>query len=93
MLEHFTPTSKAFGSNTAYTSHLATTKMGHGSRRPSATFARGNNFTVVAIEYFAKWIEAKPLENITSETVKKFFWQNIICRFGVPRILIVDNNK
>jgi len=60
MSEHFTSLNKAFGGNTAYTSHLATTKMGHGSCRPSATFARGNKFLVVAIEYFAKWIEAKP---------------------------------
>jgi transposase InsO family protein len=25
--------------------------------------------------------------------VKKFFWQNIVCRFGVPRTLTVDNGK
>jgi transposase InsO family protein len=25
--------------------------------------------------------------------VKKFFWQNIIYRFGAPRTLIVDNGK
>ena len=25
--------------------------------------------------------------------MKKFFWQNIICRFGVPRSLTVDNGK
>ena len=53
----------------------------------------GNKFVVVVIEYFTRWIEAKPLATITSETVKKFFWQNIICRFGVPRTLIVDNGK
>ena len=52
-----------------------------------------NKFTIVAIEYFTRWIEAKPLARITSETVRKFFWQNIIYRFGVPRILIVDNGK
>ena len=27
------------------------------------------------------------------QRVKKFFWQNIICRFRVPRTLIVDNGK
>jgi hypothetical protein len=26
-----------------------------------------------------------------SQTVKKFFWQQIICRFGVPRELTLDN--
>ena len=46
---------------------------------------------VVAVEYFTKWIEAKPLATITSQTVKKFFWQQIICCFGVPRELTVDN--
>ena len=53
----------------------------------------GNKFVVVAIEYFTRWIEAKPLATITSKTVKKLFWQNIICRFGVPRTLTVDNGK
>jgi hypothetical protein len=53
----------------------------------------GNKFTVIAVEYFTRWIEAKPLASITSESVKKFFWQNIICRFGVPRTLTVDNGK
>ena len=48
---------------------------------------------MVAIEYFTTWIEAKPLATITSESVKKFFWQNIICRFRVPRTLTVDNGK
>ena len=56
--------------------------------------AQGNyKYAVVAVEYFTKWVEAKPLVNITSEAVRKFFWQNIICRFGVPKELTVDNGK
>jgi transposase InsO family protein len=53
----------------------------------------GNKFVVVAIEYFTRWIEAKPLATITLESMKKFFWQNTICRFGLPRTLTVDNGK
>jgi transposase InsO family protein len=45
----------------------------------------------VAVEYFSKWIEAKPLATITSVTVQKFFWQNIVCRFGVPKAITMDN--
>ena len=45
------------------------------------------------VEYFTKWIEAKPLINITSETIRKFFWQNIICRFKVPQEITIDNGK
>ena len=67
--------------------------MGHGPGWAATTITRGNKFAVVAIEYFTRWIEAKPLATITSETVKKFFWQNIICRFGVPRTLTIDNGK
>jgi hypothetical protein len=54
--------------------------------------AQGNlKNVVVAVEYFSKWIEAKPLATITSVTVQKFFWQNIVCRFGVPKAITVDN--
>jgi ribonuclease HI len=54
--------------------------------------AQGNlKYVVVAVEYFSKWIEAKPLPTITSVTVQKFFWQNIVCRFGVPKAITVDN--
>jgi ribonuclease HI len=54
--------------------------------------AQGNlRYVVVVVEYFSKWIEAKPLATITLVTVQKFFWQNIVCRFGVPKAITVDN--
>jgi hypothetical protein len=54
--------------------------------------AQGNlRYVVVAVEYFSKWIEVKPLVTITSVTVHKFFWKSIVCRFGVPRAITVDN--
>jgi hypothetical protein len=54
--------------------------------------AQGNlKYVVVAVEYFSKWIEAKPLATITSATLHKFFWQNIVYRFGVPKAITVDN--
>jgi hypothetical protein len=54
--------------------------------------AQGNlRYVVVAVEYFFKWIKAKPLATITSATVQKFFWQNIVCRFGVPKAITIDN--
>jgi ribonuclease HI len=53
---------------------------------------QGNlKYVVVAVEYFSKWIEAKPLATITLATVQKFFWQNIICRLGVPKAITIDN--
>jgi hypothetical protein len=38
-----------------------------------------------------KWVEAKPVTNITSTTIKKFFWQNIICCYDVPQQIMVDS--
>jgi hypothetical protein len=53
---------------------------------------QGNlKYVIVVVEYFSKWIEAKPLATITSVTVQKFFWQNIVCRFSVPKAITIDN--
>nr|GEW56952.1 reverse transcriptase domain-containing protein [Tanacetum cinerariifolium] len=41
-------------------------------------------FLIVAIDYFTKWIEAKAVATITGSQVKKFVWDNIVCRFIIP---------
>ncbi|GJW08944.1 reverse transcriptase domain-containing protein [Tanacetum coccineum] len=33
-------------------------------------------FLIVAIDYFTKWIEAKPVATITGNQIKKFMWDN-----------------
>lgn len=48
-------------------------------------------YVIVAIDYFTKWVEAKPLTRITGKEVKKFTWDNIVCRFGLPKIIVTDN--
>ncbi|GJU82044.1 reverse transcriptase domain-containing protein [Tanacetum coccineum] len=50
-------------------------------------------FLIVAVDYFTKWIEAKPVATITGNQVKKFIWDNIVCRFELPREIISDNGK
>ncbi|XP_065630573.1 uncharacterized protein LOC112003347 [Quercus suber] len=52
---------------------------------------RQMKFLVVGIDYFTKWVETEPLANITQQNVKNFMWKNIVCRFGVPRVLVSDN--
>ena len=54
---------------------------------------RQMKFLVVGIDYFTKWVEAEPLANITQQNVKNFIWKNIVCKFGVPRVLISDNGR
>ncbi|GJX33472.1 reverse transcriptase domain-containing protein [Tanacetum coccineum] len=50
-------------------------------------------FLMVAIDYFTKWIEAKPVATITGNQIKKFMWDNIVCRFRLPGEIIADNGK
>uniref|UniRef100_A0A2N9EQY5 Uncharacterized protein n=1 Tax=Fagus sylvatica TaxID=28930 RepID=A0A2N9EQY5_FAGSY len=50
-------------------------------------------FLVVAIDYFTKWVEAEPLATITERNIQNFVWKTVICRFGIPRVLVSDNGK
>jgi hypothetical protein len=50
-------------------------------------------FAIVAVEYFTKSVEAKLVTNITSATIQNFLWQNIICCYGVPQQITVNNAK
>ncbi|GAV72418.1 rve domain-containing protein [Cephalotus follicularis] len=50
-------------------------------------------FLIVAVDYFTKWVEAEPLATITEKNTESFVWKAIICRFGVPRIIVLDNGK
>ncbi|KAL0285395.1 UNVERIFIED_CONTAM: Gag-Pol polyprotein [Sesamum radiatum] len=50
-----------------------------------------NKFMIVAVEYFTKWVEVEAVAKISEKEVINFIWKNIICRFGIPRILVSDN--
>src|SRR6266542_683230 len=50
----------------------------------------GNRYIVVAMDYFSRWPEARPLKAANAKTVATFIYEEIICRFGAPRILQSD---
>ena len=50
-------------------------------------------FLVIAIDYFTKWVEAEPLVVIMEAKIQHFVWKNLVCRFGIPRIIISDNGQ
>ena len=56
---------------------------------PKATCSR--RWLLVVTDYFTKWVETEPLTNIRDTNVKRFVWKNIVTRFSVPRVLILDN--
>ena len=61
--------------------------------RPFPTAVRQLKFLVVGIDYFTKWVEAEALATITEKNIRSFVWRSIICRFGIPRVLVSDNGR
>ena len=65
---------------------------------PLSRTSNGNQYIIVAMDYFTKWPEAKPLPRATSEATSDFIYNEIICRHGCPTYLVLDrgiyfNNK
>ena len=58
---------------------------------PFSMGTRQMKFLEVGIDYFTNWVEAELLAKITQQNVKNFVWKSIVCRFGVPRVLVSDN--
>jgi transposase InsO family protein len=81
-----------FVANSVNTANLAIAKMG--PRLVGSTPTSTRQLEVCCSGggiFFSMWVEAKPLATITLVRVQKFFWQNIVCRFGVPKAITVDN--
>ena len=60
---------------------------------PFPTAIRQLKFLVVGIDNFTKWVEVEALATITEKNIRSFVWRNIICRYGIPRVLVSDNGK
>lgn len=52
----------------------------------------GKKFMFVAMDYFTKWVEVEAVVKITEPVIRKFLWKNIRCQYGIPRVLISDND-
>ena len=52
---------------------------------------RQMRFLLVVIDYFTKWVEVEALAMITEAKVQNFVWKNIVCKFRIPRMIILDN--
>ena len=50
-------------------------------------------FLIVAIDYFTKWVEAEPTAMIIEAKITSFVWKNVVCRFGIPNVIISNNGK
>jgi len=51
----------------------------------------GNKYILVAIDHYSKWCEAKAVADHGARTAAKFLEDDMICRYGVPRFILIDN--
>ncbi|GKV05317.1 hypothetical protein SLEP1_g17345 [Rubroshorea leprosula] len=52
----------------------------------------GATHLVVVVNYFTKWVEAKPLSYLTSRRIEDFLFSSVICKYGIPNQIIADNS-
>ena len=58
---------------------------------PSLVVPTRNNFLLVETDYFTKWVEVEAFSTIKYKDITRFLWKSIICRFGIPRVIISYN--
>ena len=45
------------------------------------------------MDFFTKWVEAKPLAKITETKIQDFVWKLIVYIFSLTRTLVSDNGR
>ncbi|XP_004297936.1 PREDICTED: uncharacterized protein LOC101313695 [Fragaria vesca subsp. vesca] len=51
---------------------------------------REHKFTIVATDFFTKWVEVEPLKVTSADSMCNFIFRNIISRFGIPECIVTD---
>ncbi|XP_070013674.1 uncharacterized protein [Nicotiana sylvestris] len=55
------------------------------------TTSNRHRFILVAIDYFTKWVEATSYKVVIKKVIADFVKDRIVCRFGVPELIVTDN--
>ena len=72
---------------------MSEVQWGLGIMGPFPTAIQQLKFLLVGIDYFTKWVKAEALATIMGKNIRSFVWRCIICRFGIPKVLVSDNGK
>ena len=58
---------------------------------PLPRSTRGNRFLLVFQDRFTKWVQCRPVRSATAKSVTQALYEEIIVRFGTPKVVITDN--
>ena len=58
---------------------------------PLPTAPAQKKLLLVATYHFSKWIEVEGFSSVKDRYFTQFIWKNIVCRFGIPRSIVSDN--
>ena len=53
----------------------------------------GNRYVIIFLDYLTKWVEAYAAPDQTSETIATLLVNEVVCRHGVPEVLISDRRS
>ena len=60
---------------------------------PLPVTVRGNRFILVVTDLFTKWVEAFALQEMSSRTVARVLFKEVIFRYGTPKELHSDQGR
>jgi hypothetical protein len=61
--------------------------------RPLLETTNGNKYVLAAIDHYSKWCETQPVKEHDVCTVAKFLEDEVICKYGMPKYILIDNGS
>jgi transposase InsO family protein len=55
--------------------------------------SNGCKYIINAVDYQTKWVESSAIPDKKMETIAKFIFTHILCRYGTPRQILTDNGS
>ena len=60
---------------------------------PLPATSNGNSFIVTLVDMYSKYFESAAVKDITTATVADVVMELIICRYGLPEIMVSDQGS